>query len=289
MSANETNTDNDAELSPSIVQDSAAPEKPVAPQQVSRLYARYRRDKASGSTQTTSPLSSDPVTSADSLPVRATAPAHLIGDSDRANNERPQRPERGERADRQDREYNRQGQDRPPERGQRRREPSGRLTTVTESLEGDGNPDQPSDPITRPREAEKDIRRSDQSHKRRGPRFEEIGEQSSDRTHLIQEFKPSRHANPAPRQTSGKGADEKKGSLLGWIKSVFTGGDTATDTPSATPSRSPRQGNLGSGQRSNTRNADGRPRHRRRGRRSGSDGRQNRGRRNNDRRTNRED
>ena len=142
---------------------------------------------------------------------------------------------------------------------------------------------------------------SQQRQGRRGPRFEETGDQSSDRSHLIQEFKPSRHAKPAGRQDPKKGTEEKKGSLMGWIKSVFTGGDEATETPAAPPSRNRQQGNRGPRQQSDAGNRDGAPRRRRRGRRSGSGGGgsggggggggrgQNRGRRSNDNRPRRND
>lgn len=303
MSENETNTDKPAETPATAVQNSAAPETPAAPQQVSRLYARYRRDKSGGATVTPSALSSDPVTSADNLPVRATAPAHLIGDSDQRNDDRFERPERRERPDRGDRRdrgdrddrrdrgdrgRNRQGPGGQYDRDERRRE-SPEPTNVPEPREHREEPAQaPSD--ERPdKEAKTDTPPSEQRQRRRGPRFEETRDQPSDRSHLIQEFKPSRHAKPAGHQVSRKGTEEKKGSLMGWIKSVFTGGDEATETPAAPPSRNRQQDGRNPRSQSNTGARDGAPRRRRRGRRSGSGGGQNRGRRSNDNRPRRGD
>jgi hypothetical protein len=66
---------------------------------------------------------------------------------------------------------------------------------------------------------------------------------------------------------------------VGWIKSVFTGGDETKETKTDTPSRNPRQGNRGPRPQSGSGNRDGAPRRRRRGRRSGQGGGQNRRRR----------
>jgi len=286
MSANETNTDNTAEAPATAVQKSAAPETPAAPPQVSRLYARLRRDKSGGPTQTVSPLSSEPVTSADNLPVRATAPAHLIGDSDRPNEERYERPERRERRERPERRERSDHRD----RGRNRRDHGGRFDreerrpepadTAAESQDSTEEPAkaQPVEGLDSERETSPSEQRP-QRPQRRGPRFEESGDQGSDRSHLIQEFKPSRHAKSTSNQASRKGTAEKKGSLMGWIKSVFTGGEATPETPAATPSRNRPQGNRGPrGQgRSGPGNRDGAPRRRRRGRRSGSGGGQGRG------------
>lgn len=294
MSENETNTDKPAETPATAVQNSAAPETPAAPKQVSRLYARYRRDKTGGTTLTPSPLSSDPVTSADNLPVRATAPAHLVGDSDQRNDDRFERPERRERrerperGDRGDRGRNRRDQGEQYDRGERRRESSD-PTNMPEPREREEEPSGAPSAERPEREAKTDTAPSEQRQRRRGPRFEESGDQSSDRSHLIQEFKPSRHAKPAGHQDSGKGTEGKKGSLMGWIKSVFTGGDEATETPAAPPSRNRQQGGRHPRSESGPGNRDGAPRRRRRGRRSGSGGGQNRGRRSNDNRPRRGD
>lgn len=303
MSANEINTDKSAETPATAVQNTAAPEKPAAPQQVSRLFARYRRDKAGGTTQTPSPLSSDPVTSADNLPVRATAPAHLVGDSDQRSDDRFERPERRDRGDRPDRGdrrdrpdrgdrgHGRRDQGRQYDRAENRRE-SPDPAHVTETRQGEEAPARVQSTERPDTEAKTDTAPSEQRPRRRGPRFEETGDQSSDRSHLIQEFKPSRHAKPAGHQDSKKGTEEKKGSLMGWIKSVFTGGDEATETPAAPPSRNRQPGNRGPRPQSNAGNRDGAPRRRRRGRRSGSGGGgggQNRGRRGGDNRPRRGD
>ena len=298
MSAKEINTDKSAETPATAVHNTAAPEKPAAPQQVSRLFARYRRDKAGGTTQTPSPLSSDPVTSADNLPVRATAPAHLVGDSDQRSDDRSERPERRERPDRGDRRdrpdrgdrgHGRRDQGRQYDRDESRRE-SPDQANVAETRQRGEAPARVQ-PAERPdTQAMTETAPSEQRQGRRGPRFEETGDQSSDRSHLIQEFKPSRHAKPAGHQDSRKGTEEKKGSLMGWIKSVFTGGDEATETPAAPPSKNRQPGNRGPRPQSNAGNRDGAPRRRRRGRRSGSGGGgQNRGRRSNDNRPRRGD
>jgi len=268
MSANETHTDRPAETPASAVQKSAAPETPAAPQQVSRLYARYRRDKVGGTTITSSPLGSDPVTSADNLPVRATAPAHLVGDSGPREDNRPERPERRERSNRGDRGRHRREKGRPYDRGERRQESSD-PANPTETREAETEPTQEPQAETLNPEAKTDTASSDQRPRRRGPRFEETGDQSSDRSHLIQEFKPSRHVKPAGRQDSKKGTEEKKGSLMGWIKSVFTGGDEVVEAPAAPPSRDRQPGNRSPRPQSSSGNRDGAPRRRRRGRRSG--------------------
>ena len=287
MSANETNTDQKADTPATAVQESAAPKTPAAPKQVSRLYARYRRDRASEATVTASSLSSDPVTTVDNLPVRATAPAHLVGDSDRTDDDRSERRERPERRERRDRSdgrergrYRRDNDDRRDRssRDERRHETPEPIE-ASESREDAGEPDvDHSAKIEKP-EAEPNTGNtpSERKRRRRGPRFEEMSEGSSDRAHLIQEFKPSRHAQDSLRKpTTRKDTDEKKSSLMGWIKSVFTGGDETKETPTATPSRNPRQGNRGPRPQTGSGNRDGAPRRRRRGRRSGSGGGQNR-------------
>jgi len=282
MSANETNTDQKADTPATAVQESAAPKTPVAPQQVSRLYARYRRDRASEATVTASPLSSDPVTTVDNLPVRATAPAHLVGDSDRTDDDRSERRERPERRERRDRSdsrergrYRRDNDDRRDRDSRDDRQETPEPIEASEPREDASQPDVDHSAKIESSEAEPNTENapSERKPRRRGPRFEETNEGSSDRAHLIQEFKPSRHAQDSQRKPSTrKETDEKKGSLMGWIKSVFTGGDETKDTPTATPSRNPRQGNRGPRPQSDSGNRDGAPRRRRRGRRSGSGG-----------------
>ena len=220
-----------------------------------------RRDKVGTPPPASASLSAEPVTQIDNLPVRATAPAHLVGDGNPSRDDRPERPERREGSDRSDRHERRErgGRDDRGERGGRgRRDDRGRgrdrsgerrnqddrppattweapgeestSETDFEPAESTILPDESPD-LAGQEEVDEEVEETGRNpRQRRGPRFEAADDEATDRSHLIQEFKPSRHADRSTspsRQTTS----EKKGSLMGWIKSVFTGGDQSTQSP----------------------------------------------------------
>ena len=321
MSANDTNPDKPAETPPAVVQKPAASKSPAAPRQVSRLYARMRRDKAGTPPPASASLSGEPVTQIDNLPVRATAPSHLVGEGEPSRDDRSVRPERSGRFDRSERRHRgdrggrggsgerreRSGRDdrgpgprRPEDRRERDERPP--ETSWEAPAEESAAPAEfePAERVYRPDEPDQTNEYEDQeegpdedetSPPRRGPRFEAADDVDSDRSHLIQEFKPSRHSESPRGGTPTHVPAGKKGSLMGWIKSVFTGGGETTETPDSSRPSSPSgdrrsrdsergrgdrgrgQGGRGSGQgpSSGGTDADGRPRRRRR-RRSGPGG-----------------
>ena len=322
MSDNETKTDTPAEAPAPAPEKSAASKKQEAPRQVSRLYSRLRRDKPTGQPQPSAALSNEPVTEIDNLPVRATAPAHLVGDSDAPRDDRPERSERRDRfdrGDRGDRGRNRRGpgerrsrddryDDRPRERNRHRddevpaKAPVEAEASTAEEVVVEEKPVRPADDSTPTRSAtieEKEERAEDSTQSERQPRrnslrFETPDESEDDRSHLIQEFKPSRHAARERKSSQKPASTGSKGSLIGWIKSVFTGGDEVKEAEKPKTSRgnqsggrrpqSRGQGGRGQGGRGqggrgprqdqpgNSTDGEGRPRRRRRRRRNGPGG-----------------
>jgi len=248
-----------------------------------------RRDKVGTPPPASASLSAEPVTQIDNLPVRATAPAHLVGDGNPSRDERPERSERREGSDRPGRYERRErgGRDDRGERGGRggrddrgrgrrqsndRRNSDDRPPATTWEAPAEETPSEadfePAERNLVPDESPDLIEQEDQDdeieeteenpRQRRGPRFEAADDEASNRSHLIQEFKPSRHADRSTSARSGQTGPEKKGSLMGWIKSVFTGGEQSTQTPESKPSEAPsgdrrsggRSGDRGRGSRS---------------------------------------